>query len=120
MELLTAKLPKRLSQPSNKKKNPMAESLKYNKLGKVRITAAFLKEEPGTVAEILAKMKAVPVRVEPCLAVPQYEFTLFSESFPENPIGEEIPTYTLQITTERKIEIVSVKVFDKNDNVVME
>ena len=69
-------------------------------LGRFKIEERWVRDEPEKVAEVFAILKCVPVRAEMLFAEQRIEYTAIAERFPEVPIGNLIPEYTLTIESD--------------------
>lgn len=81
--------------------------MNYKNLGKINISIDSVNYRPEEVAEIFAKIKAVPIKCEMDHYKEYYKYTLIAEPFAEIKDGELVPEYKLTIIR-RKGKVVSV------------
>lgn len=79
-------------------------------LGTFEISRPLIERDPEKVAEMLALMKFVPVRVEALFAQDSIEYTGISLKFPVVRANRKIPRYHLRITESKagNIELVEI------------
>lgn len=83
-------------------------------IGKFRLDANFIHNQPKRVAEVFAIMKCVPVRAEMLFYSDEIEYWAISERFAEIPKGQMVPEYLLQITQNEsgQVELVEIKPYE--------
>ena len=96
----------------------------HNRKGKLYIDTELMADSPQLVADMLAMLGFVPLRVECLLYRNAYEMIGISESFDECVDGWPCPTYVIETTEtvtrdgERTIE--GVKAIKQNKTMVIE
>lgn len=81
-------------------------------LGRFKIDARFINEQPEKVAEAFRIMKCVPVRAEMLFESNEIEYVAISELFSKTEYGEMVHEYTLKIMQNETGSVVSVSLED--------
>lgn len=79
-------------------------------LGKFYLTNDLIRQSPDQVAEICKMLNLVVVRAECLFASNEMEYTGLSDQFIEIEVGQKIPEYRIEITSERDDETKEDKI----------
>ena len=86
-----------------------------NRIGKIKITSTLIEKSPLVVAEILAKIRFIPFRVEHLFSERSFEMIGWSTDFAIIPDHEITPEYMLTMESEQgKLKDVVVERIEKS------
>ena len=84
--------------------------MRSTNIGKFLVADHMLRFEPDLVAEVFARLKIVPVRIESLWQDLIWEYTALSSWFAEVPVGDCVPTYLLILERDAGGKLVDVVV----------
>ncbi len=71
-----------------------------HRIGKVMIAAPVIERDPDAIAEALALLRVVPLRVERIAYVDAFECYFWSQALPEVPLGCTVPEYQIVVRSD--------------------